>query len=117
MLTCQFCGITNTPESGDFHLDKHSVGFWCEVCDGFTYLNENNTNHRFKLILEDKIAEPPLFNPPNIKMAKRISPYRYPGGKSKVIDYLYTHLRQVKSKKLISPFTGCITKFGCVYPN
>lgn len=106
MLTCQFCGLIGTSESGDFQLDNHNVGFWCESCDGFTYLNKNKENHRFKLILENKNAEPMPFEPPNMKFAKRLSPYRYPGGKSKVIDYLYTLLRQTKSKKLISPFTG-----------
>jgi DNA adenine methylase len=36
---------------------------------------------------------------------KRLLPFRFPGGKSKVIDYLYSRLRQSKSKMLISPFT------------
>ncbi|MFC0273611.1 DNA adenine methylase [Metabacillus herbersteinensis] len=108
MLKCQFCGLTSTFESGDFQLDKTNLnkGFWCEECDGYTYIDKNTNKHRFKLILEDKNADMSIFIPPNIKLAKRISPYRYPGGKSKVIDYLYTQLQESKSKKLVSPFTG-----------
>jgi DNA adenine methylase len=106
MISCQFCGLSGSLESGDFQLDKQNNGFWCEDCDGYTYFNKDTIKHRFKLILEDKHAEKVLFNRPTVKLAKRISPYRYPGGKSKVINYLYTHLQEAKSKKLISPFTG-----------
>ncbi|WP_259347144.1 DNA adenine methylase [Niallia taxi] len=106
MLTCQFCGLTGMPNSVEFQLDEHNIGFWCEVCDGFTYLNDNAVRHRFTLILEDKSADKPLATKPDIKLAKRLSPYRYPGGKSRIIDYLYFHLRKTSSKKLVSPFTG-----------
>lgn len=106
MITCQFCGLSGSLESGYFQLDNQNNGFWCEDCDGYTYFNKDTIRHQFKLILEDKNAEKVLFNPPGIKLAKRISPYRYPGGKSKVVDYLYTHLQEAKSKKLISPFAG-----------
>lgn len=74
MITCQCCGYMDKPESEDFQLDKFNQGFWCEVCDGYTYLNENSVKHRFTLILEDKNAEKKVFNPPNIKFAKRLSP-------------------------------------------
>ena len=106
MLTCQYCGLSGVPSSGDFQLDEHNIGFWCEVCDGFTYLNDKAERHRFTLILEDKSADKPLATKPDIKLAKRLSPYRYPGGKSKIIDYLYLHLQKASSKKLVSPFTG-----------
>lgn len=106
MLTCQFCGLRNVPESGDFELDKHNIGFWCGACDGFTYLNENMVKHRFTLIFEDKKAKKITFNHQNVKLSKRLSPYRYPGGKSKIVEYLYSHLQKSKSRKLISPFTG-----------
>lgn len=105
MLECQFCGIDGSIDS-EFQMDQFNKGFWCESCDGYNYLNREAVRHRFTLILEDKNADKAVFNPPDIKLAKRISPYRYPGGKSKVIDYLYTHLQQAKSKTLISPFTG-----------
>jgi DNA adenine methylase len=37
---------------------------------------------------------------------KRLSPLCYPGGKSKVIDQLYTPLNKDKCDVLVSPFTG-----------
>lgn len=106
MLECQFCGLIGTTKSDHFELDKYNIGFWCVDCDGFTYLNNNTVKHRFTLILEDKKAEKIILNPQTIKFSKRLSPYRFPGGKSKIVEYLYSHLQKAKSKKLISPFTG-----------
>lgn len=41
-----------------------------------------------------------------MKLSKRLSPYRYPGGKSKISDYLFGHLNDNSTKTLISPFCG-----------
>ena len=89
MLTCQFCGLTDTYDDGYFQLDKHNRGFWCEECDGFTYFDETDNKHRFLLILENKTTEKANRISANVKFNKRLSPFRYPGGKSKIIDYLY----------------------------
>lgn len=106
MLTCQFCGLTGTPEDGDFQLDTlYNRGFFCECCDGFTYFDDVEEKHRFILILEHKNKRQEKISTP-IKFHKRLSPYRYPGGKSRIIDYLYTYLQKEKTKKLVSPFTG-----------
>lgn len=106
MLTCRFCGLTGTPDDGDFQLDKYNKGFWCEACDGFNYFEHVKNRHRFVLILEYQSAnsQPKVKVP--IRFNKRLSPFRYPGGKSKLIDYLYLHLNYSKTKKLVSPFTG-----------
>jgi DNA adenine methylase len=105
-ITCQFCGITDSIQSEDFQIDLQNNGFWCEVCDGYTYLGDQSRKHRYTLILEDKtIANPPIPSI-NIKLAKQLSPYRYPGGKSKVADYLYTYLQGSQKNTLVSPFTG-----------
>lgn len=104
MLTCQFCDYTFKEDT--FQFDANNKGFWCDDCDSFTYFNTETNRHRFTLVLEDKEATNTCFNPIPLKLNKRISPFRYPGGKSKVSNYLYTHLQEVKSKKLISPFTG-----------
>jgi DNA adenine methylase len=95
-----------THEDEYFQLDKHNRGFWCEDCDGFTYFDETDNKHRFLLILEDKTTKKANRISTNVKFNKRLSPFRYPGGKSKIIDYLYLHLKETKSKKLISPYTG-----------
>jgi DNA adenine methylase len=102
LLTCQFCGNT---DNEDFQFDKYNQGFWCEVCDGFTYFDHIKNRHRFVLILEKSNINQPKVKAP-IRFNKRLSPFRYPGGKSKIIDYLYLHLKDSKTKKLVSPFTG-----------
>lgn len=107
MLECQHCGLKDFSNSEDFQIDSFNHGFWCEICDSFTYLDETTLKHRFTLILEEKKfgkaeAKIQIHN----KLSKRLSPYRYPGGKTRIVDYLYTHLQQEKTKKLVSPFTG-----------
>lgn len=108
VLICEFCGASGTEEDDDFQLDSNGFGFWCEDCDGFTYFDQIKNRHRFTLILEKKehTNEPLVIT--DQKFNKRLSPYRYPGGKSKIVQYLYSHLQiqNSKTKKLISPFAG-----------
>lgn len=106
MFTCHFCGTTEEDGEDVFQFDTYNRGFWCEVCDGYNYLNQDGFKHKFTLILEDKQAPKTAFHSTNVKLSKRLSPYRYPGGKSKVVEYLFAHLQEEKSKRLISPFTG-----------
>ncbi|MCM3443976.1 MULTISPECIES: DNA adenine methylase [Metabacillus] len=103
MFNCQFCGLV---DNCYIQLDKYKRGFWCEICDGYSYLEADSEKHRFTLILEDKYREKKSYNPPAVKLSKRLSPYRYPGGKSKIINFLFMHLREAKTSELISPFTG-----------
>lgn len=51
MLVCRFCAEPYDPEADNF--DRSIEGFWCDLCDGFTYFN-NIQHHRFTLILEEK---------------------------------------------------------------
>lgn len=106
ILLCGFCATENPSDSTDIAPDEK--GFWCDACDGFTYFGDINDGrkHRFTIILEDKHAAKLDIQKPDIKLAKQLSPLRYPGGKSKLIDYLYSHLTESKTQKLISPFTG-----------
>lgn len=106
ILICEYCSTEGPPEN--FEIDeRNQKGFWCEDCDGFTYYATSRTEKdRFMLILEDKDANKPVIPSSSKKFKKRLSPLRYPGGKSKVIDYLYMHLADTKSKVLVSPFTG-----------
>lgn len=106
MLTCSLCSETGQLDNDSFTADSSNQGFWCESCDGYSYFDTNAVKHRFTLILEDAAAPRPIYEIPDIKFRKRLSPLRYPGGKSKLIDYLYSHLQQTKTEKLISPFTG-----------
>ncbi len=102
-LTCQWCGATGSLD--DFELDEHNgEGFWCPDCDGFTYYDKTR-NHlrRILLILEQKDggkADPV----PKTPLKKRLSPLRYPGGKSKLIDYLAAQFRKESLKTFVEVF-------------
>ena len=99
MYVCQFC-----ESEYDESSDKNSKGFWCDFCDGFTYFDKTEP-HKFLMILENGTGE----NSEKVvktKLNKRLSPLRYPGGKSKLIDYLYHTFSQKKLKTFIEPFAG-----------
>lgn len=103
MYICRFC----KEEYEDFEgVDTLENGYFCESCDSFNLYDEENRSG-FTLLLEDKEKEEEKSSlRKNIKLNKRISPLRYPGGKSKMIDYLYSKLNKDKLEKLYSPFTG-----------
>ena len=102
MLKCRFC---ETNADIDY-VDKSPEGFWCDVCDGFTYY-DGIPAHKFKLILEEKKKTESLpLNIGNCKFNKRISPLRYPGGKSKLIEYLYSKLNADNLDTFIEPYCG-----------
>jgi DNA adenine methylase len=104
-LKCKFCGTTS--EEDYFEYDKFNRGFWCEVCDGFNYLNEKDENkHKFYLVLEDKAKGNNIKVKLDIKFKKQISPLRYPGGKTKLIDYVYSKLNLSKADVFVEPFAG-----------
>lgn len=106
LCTCAHCLESGELGSGDFSLDHDQKGFWCESCDRYTYLDTDAPRHSFKLILESKSATEERTQKPAIKFEKQLSPFRYPGGKSKIIDYLYQQLQPHQCERLVSPFSG-----------
>lgn len=106
LLECKFCFVEGTVNDGDFDLDQHDIGYWCNTCEGFNYINEDQEKHKFILIMEDKFKNKTTICKPKVKFNKRLSVYRYPGGKSKLIEYLYSFIQKNKAKKLISPYSG-----------
>lgn len=111
MLTCWWCGTTGTAR--DFELDPKGTGFWCPDCDGFTfYSQDEQVKHRLLLLLEQKSKKrdeiPDSKQPASVipRFRKRLSPLRYPGGKSKFIDYLYTKLSAEKLDTFVEAFAG-----------
>lgn len=106
MLTCRFCGESyETTES----LDHTADGFWCDICQGYTFFDPKEYDHRrLLLLLEDKNASSGQ-NPvvaPLPQLRKHLSPLRYPGGKSKLIDYLYSRLCQAQLDTFVEVFAG-----------
>lgn len=94
MEMCQFCSET---DDSAFSFDKHGRGFWCEMCGGFTYLNKQENQHKFTMLLETKQRLNDRSSIKNkIHFNKRLSPLRYPGGKSKVINELHSRLQPDK---------------------
>ncbi|WP_322020606.1 DNA adenine methylase [Clostridium butyricum] len=106
ILKCRFCG--NEGLEDDFDIDFiHNNGFWCPDCDGYNFFNnENNNKRKFTLILEDKNNKDITRCKSEIKFKKRLSLLRYPGGKSKLIDYLYLKLQKSKCNTFVEPYSG-----------
>lgn len=105
-VICRFCC-----EEYDLKLDiidQNENGFWCEYCDGYSFFNsENESDRGFTLILEGKADKNERFDLPNpIKLNKRLSVLRNPGGKSKLANYIFSHINMKKTDKLISPYIG-----------
>lgn len=105
-LICHWCGVTGP--ASDFDIYPSPAGFWCPECEGFTYMDEaEREKHRFLLLLEDKGAVDAQSTSPTIpKLKKRLSPLRYPGGKSKLIDYLYSKLSHEQLDTFVEVFAG-----------
>ena len=104
-VKCQWCGADGS--LNDFEFDNvHRDGFWCPFCDGHTYLSEDaNKDRRILLILESKTGPTPICKP-ICKLQKRLSPLRYPGGKSKIIDFLSGQFRKRQMYAFVEVFAG-----------
>lgn len=104
-VCCQWCGAEGPLT--DFEFDSvNRDGFWCPECDGHTYLSEDaNNGRRMLLILESKTGAIPAYKP-ICKLQKRLSPLRYPGGKSKIIDFLSGQFRKKQMHTFIEVFAG-----------
>ena len=82
-MRCEYCGYIGEKE--DFEEGKD--GFWCPMCDGVLYKEGKESFSQTHVILEQsklKNSTPVQKS----KLKKRLSPLRYPGGKSKLIDQL-----------------------------
>ncbi|MEI2358807.1 DNA adenine methylase [Mesobacillus zeae] len=103
--TCNFCGAQAPFE--DVEIDSYQKGFWCTDCDGYNYFSpERQATHRFTLIIEDKASINMSIPNTKLKLNKRISPLRYPGGKSRLANFIASKLQANSSRTLVSPFAG-----------
>jgi len=102
---CNFC--KSEGELGeDFDEDfKNHQGFWCCHCEAYTFYDKM-PKYQNTLILENKASS----DTPQIKkitnLNKRLSPLRYPGGKSKLIDLMYPLLNKDKLDTFVEVFAG-----------
>lgn len=100
-IYCRYC--CEPFENDDVSPD--GKGFWCNACEGYTFFDPAAEYPRFTLLLEGK-ADQEARSVIRTKLNKRLSLLRYPGGKSKIIDHIYTRLNPDKCNKLVSPYAG-----------
>lgn len=104
IFKCAYCGYESDLE--DFEVDQYDQGFWCPDCDAYNYFREITHRHKFSLVLEGESKEGVLNYSHKIKLDKRISPLRYPGGKSKLAEFIYTKINLENIDTFVEPFAG-----------
>lgn len=105
---CEHCGdiIYNLND-----YDHNNDGWWCD-CNNYGdlgYFNffDKKQKPQLKIYLENNQTGIPIRSlPKNKKVKSQLSPFRYPGGKSKLAKYIGTQIRPTYQNTLISPFCG-----------
>jgi DNA adenine methylase len=106
--TCEHCGdIVKNLDDYDHNHD----GWWCD-CNNYGdlgYFNffDKSKKPQLKIYLESTKNGIPINKlPKNSRVKSQLSPFRYPGGKSKLAKYISTQIRPTYQDTLISPFCG-----------
>lgn len=87
--------------------NKGDEGYYCDSCEWFHYFSTSSTRPTYRLYLEAKSTRSTALTKQNtIRFKKRLSPLRYPGGKSTLIDFIGEEIDPNQLQTLISPFTG-----------
>lgn len=103
-MRCKWCGYESTdPEA--FEEDNNHRGFWCPECDYFTYFPGMEVPQISMIMLEENSNSESLHKTIKIKYDKRISPLRYPGGKSKMVSFVGNMVRE-QHTTFVEPFCG-----------
>ena len=103
--TCSYCGLSSD-NLEDFEEDfQNHQGFLCPDCDGFTYFDDKADKRSYVVLLEDKENQEAVKVHPRFKLKKRVSPLRYPGGKSNVLDLIALYLSEGK-KTFVDAYCG-----------
>ena len=90
-----------------FEHHPEGLGYWCCDCQTFSWKKPNNNHQVCTLLLEQKSASEnvgAVTSLPAPKFNKHLSPLRYPGGKSKLIDYLFAKLQPNKLDTFVEVF-------------
>lgn len=102
-VSCKWCGAGGNLDEFEHDNVNKGQGFWCPDCDGYTFLNEEK--RRFLVVTERGNGETSSVDSP-IKLKKQLSPFRYPGGKSKAINTIYSLLCEEKLDHFTEVFAG-----------
>lgn len=107
-MICEYCNNPIPQHEIDYALHLQQDGFFCELCEYYHYFNQDKQRPKYKLFLERSSNQNDIriLNKPKVKLSKRLSPLRYPGGKSRLIDFMYHEVIQSNKKTLYSPFAG-----------
>lgn len=109
-ITCPTCKATGYIT--EFDPCSNGAGVWCPECESFIWFNPEDNHQKNTLLLEQKasseIEEAKKYFSTNLN--KHLSPLRYPGGKSKLINYLFTILQTNKCDTFVEVFAG-----GCSF--
>lgn len=93
--------------NGQLDVDTNTEGWWCDTCDAYNYFDDSkHNNHRFTIIYEDKNKIETLPKRQDRKFKSQLSPFRYAGGKSKIIPFLASFVREEKCEVLASSHAG-----------
>lgn len=104
-LKCKWCQF-ESDNIEDFEEDfNYHKGYWCCNCEGFTYFSGKEEYQQNSLYLEDAAKVDSIKYNGYKKFNKRLSPLRYPGGKSKWIPFIAEQL-DANKKTFIEPFCG-----------
>lgn len=105
--SCELCGEELDQDEIHQRLLIGADGTWCEECEYYNYFNHNRLRPQLKIFYEDPSQNQETKTPKlGIKLKKRLSPLRYPGGKSKLAEFIANQLRSDQSSCLVSPFAG-----------
>ena len=108
-MICPWCGLGD--DVMEFEVSADGRHAWCPDCDGHIFLDDvstdtNRRRPRMVLFLESRDRFPSPVDTTNTALRKRLSPLRYPGGKSKVIDQIYTELSPERLDTFVELFAG-----------
>ena len=104
IIHCTACGYTGA--AADFDQHPNGSGVWCPDCDAFIWHNPKNNNQHIGLLLEQSVPGTRSTTAAVLKLNKRLSPLRYPGGKSKLIDCLFANVQTSKCDTFVEVFAG-----------
>lgn len=90
-LQCRWCGATGDEEYFETHPD-YTEGYWCPNCDGFTRYGWKPDSDITLILERDEKGERLTGHMATPKFKKNLSPLRYPGGKSRMIEQIYSRL-------------------------
>lgn len=106
MYKCRFCGYSSD-SSDDFEDDfVNQKGYWCPICDGFTYYDEKSDHQSYKLLFETKSHNNTVVHKKRVHFSTQVSPLRWPGGKSKVVSKILAHCNIKNMHNFVEPFAG-----------